>query len=100
MPSVTFADFGFGGAAAIVFIYVVLRLIAELRLASRRLRLRAAGAMVFTVAVPLALLPPDWFGGSDPSAAYLYGSALWVVLALAFAAFAISRAEAPRRPAT
>ena len=100
MSTIATTDFGLGGAVAIVFIYVVLRLLGDIRARSPRARKHAAGGVLVALGVPLVLLPRTWPGGAESSAAFLYGSALWIVLALAFAAFAISRIEAPRRQPT
>ena len=81
------------GVAAVLFFYVLLRLAASLRVAARAHRRVAEGGIVFALGVPLALfvVPVLREIPARDLRAFVIGSALWVTLAMAFAAFALSR---------
>ena len=81
--------------AAVLFFFVLIRFSAAFRHGTRANRSLAGGGIALAVAPPVigfAGAPLMNFPADDYQA-LMYGAALWVSLALAFAAFAISRAR-------
>jgi hypothetical protein len=77
--------------AALTFGYVLLRFTRAMRAAGIRDRRLGQGGLVFALGVPLLLVVPRTPDiPNDDLQAILLGSALWVTIAMAFAAYAIS----------
>ena len=81
------------GATAIVLGYVLMRFINALRHVKGRQRRYAESGVFFAVLSPAALLPTGVLDiPPEDVRVLLLGAATWMALALAFAAFAVSRA--------
>lgn len=83
--------------AAILFFFVLVRFAVAFRGSRGGRGAVAGGGVMFAIAPPtlaLAIRPALDFPPGDYQA-LIYGSALWITLALALAAFAMSRLRAP-----
>lgn len=79
------------GAAALLFTYVLLRLATTVTHAGKNGWRLAENGLIFAIAVPTLLFVPAIKIPSADVRTLLFGSMLWVTLAMAFAAFACSR---------
>ena len=81
------------GAAGVALLYVVIRLVAVILSPRRRRGMAAYGGIVVTIAAPIAAftVPRDFGMPAEDQRLFMVGSALWLTLAMAFAAFALSR---------
>jgi hypothetical protein len=82
------------GAGGLLFAYVLLRFATTIMHAGKKRRHLAQNGLILLVAAPILLFVPSPI--DIPNAdlrTLLFGSALWVTLAMAFAAFALSRAK-------
>ena len=81
------------GAASVALLYVVIRLVAAILSPRRRRGMTAYGGILVTIAAPIAAftVPRDLGMPAEDERLFMVGSALWLTLAMAFAAFALSR---------